>query len=324
MIPSAETKVTFIGDGTATTFPFSFKYAAASDVHVAIYDISTDVTTVLEKDYYVDTTANAVKYPGYQPGQEPAASEQPGPLPAGKKLIVYRETPINQLVDLGDRHPLPIIEGMDDKNCLIIQEQNEKINRCVMVQIGSDVKPQELIKELIMDSAKAETAATTATRSAAAAAASELQASIHEKNAINADTSATNAAGIAAKSASEAAAEMKNAASSAETATSAATVAAESAAESSLSKTAAANSAAAAAASAQEAAHYNNATPLVGYDLQLNEGGDITSLTTASGKVYVINRDTSGRLESITGPEGKMVCRYNKYGQFIGTEMEKQ
>ena len=62
MIPSAETKITYIGDGKTKIFPFAFKYNDAADVKVAIYDILNDVTKVIKKDYYVDTVANVVKY----------------------------------------------------------------------------------------------------------------------------------------------------------------------------------------------------------------------------------------------------------------------
>lgn len=151
MIPSQSTKIIYLGDGTTTSFPFNFKYSDGDDVKVAIYEVATDTTTVLERDYFVDTNANIVKYPGYPPGQEPALSDQPEPLPEGFKLVIYRETPITQEVDLGTKYPLSTLEKMDDKAILICQELAEKLSRCIMARIGSTTTAEELIEQIHND-----------------------------------------------------------------------------------------------------------------------------------------------------------------------------
>ena len=186
MIPSQSTKIIYLGDGTTTSFPFNFKYSAGDDVKVAIYEVATDTTTVLERDYFVDTNANMVKYPGYPPGQEPALSDQPEPLPSGYKLVIYRETPITQEVDLGSKYPLSTLEKMVDKAILISQELAEKLGRAFIVEKGSDLTPRELVDEL-----KENTAQAIASASAAA---------ISENNAGNSATAAYNSAVDAAGS----------------------------------------------------------------------------------------------------------------------------
>ena len=186
MIPSQSTKIIYLGDGTTTSFPFNFKYSAGDDVKVAIYEVATDTTTVLERDYFVDTNANIVKYPGYPPGQEPALSDQPEPLPSGYKLVIYRETPITQEVDLGSKYPLSTLEKMVDKAILISQELAEKLGRAFIVEKGSDLTPRELVDEL-----KENTAQAIASASAAA---------ISENNAGNSATAAYNSAVDAAGS----------------------------------------------------------------------------------------------------------------------------
>lgn len=186
MIPSQSTKIIYLGDGTTTSFPFNFKYSDGDDVKVAIYEIATDTTTVLERDYFVDTNANIVKYPGYPPGEEPALSDQPEPLPSGYKLVIYRETPITQEVDLGSKYPLSTLEKMVDKAILISQELAEKLGRAFIVEKGSDLTPRELVDEL-----KENTAQAIASASAAA---------ISENNAGNSATAAYNSAVDAAGS----------------------------------------------------------------------------------------------------------------------------
>lgn len=180
MIPSQSTKIIYLGDGTTTSFPFNFKYSDGDDVKVAIYEVATDTTTVLERDYFVDTNANIVKYPGYPPGQEPALSDQPEPLPEGFKLVIYRETPITQEVDLGTKYPLSTLEKMDDKAILICQELAEKMTRTLVVEQGSELTPRQLVEEL--------------RENTALAVASASAASISENNAGNSATAASGSA----------------------------------------------------------------------------------------------------------------------------------
>lgn len=149
MIATTLTKVIYLGNGTTRQFPIPFKYSAAETVKVGIYDPNTDKTVILTQDYYVDQVRNAVFYPGYPPGEAPAESEQPGPLPAGKKLVVYRETPLTQEIDLGTKYPLPVIEGMDDKNTMMTQELAEKMRRAIVVDVASDKKPEDLLLEIM-------------------------------------------------------------------------------------------------------------------------------------------------------------------------------
>lgn len=166
MIPSAETKAVYLGDGETTVFPFSFKYAAAEDVKVALYDIASDSTTVLTKDYYVDTTAGTVNYPGYPPGQEMAEAERPAVVDDKHKIIIYRETELSQPVDLGDKYPLAILEAMHDRAVMLIQELNEIIGRAVKVSAGADFTPDDIIEGI---NANAKLAADSASAAAASA-----------------------------------------------------------------------------------------------------------------------------------------------------------
>ena len=148
MIPYAETKAVYLGDGETTVFPFSFKYADVKDVKVAIYDIANDYTMVLTKDYYVDATAGTVSYPGYPPGQEEAETERPAVIDAGHKIIIYRETELSQPVDLGDKYPLSLLETMHDRAIMLVQELNEIVDRAVKVSAGADVTPDDIIKNV--------------------------------------------------------------------------------------------------------------------------------------------------------------------------------
>jgi len=183
MVNQTETKVVYKGDGKTTEFPFSFAYADAADVHVLVYDVATEKETVLAGDYYVDTEKGAVLYPGYAPGTEPAASEQPAVLTSGEKLVIYRETPVTQETDLGEKYPLPLLEKMDDKLTMIVQEQAEMLGRAVTVPKSSDVLPEALMEELKEGKQQAVASAAAAAASASEAAERATEAATSAKEA---------------------------------------------------------------------------------------------------------------------------------------------
>lgn len=182
MIPFAETKITYIGDGRTKIFPFAFKYNDAADVKVAIYNISKDETQVLEKDYYIDIVANVVKYPGYPPGQEAPKHEQPPVLTSDWKMVIYRETPISQEIDLGDKYPLELLEDMHDKPIMILQEMLEMLNRCIMAPIGSTTTAKEMIDAMHADRLSANASASHAEKMRDEAAKSAIDANLSAKD----------------------------------------------------------------------------------------------------------------------------------------------
>ncbi len=201
MIDSIVIKRIYDGDGIATQFPFPFPFEDASHVKVSIYNIATETETPLESDYYVDAAASKVIYPGYPPGEAPPESERPGPLPVGQKLVIYRDTPVNQLKDLGEKYPLPFIEEMIDKCTMILQEVSEKMSRALVVEMGADMTPEEFFehfREAVATSAeKAEEAlqsAANAKESENAAAGSKTAAA---KSALDAEAALQEAKDIA-------------------------------------------------------------------------------------------------------------------------------
>ena len=180
MIEYRKTAVTYQGDGNTSVFPFSFAVTDANSVRVSIYDKETDVSTELTRDYFVDMTAHVVHYPGYAPGEPVDAHAQPPKLPRGRNITIYRVTPINQLVDLGNKYPLPYIEAMADKVTAILQEHDEMLGRAVTSQKGSGITPKELIDSIFHAGEKTDAAMNAAKESAARAAESKTFAKISE------------------------------------------------------------------------------------------------------------------------------------------------
>ena len=180
MIEYRKTAVTYQGDGNTSVFPFLFDISSADTIHVAIYDTATEITTEITRDYFVDVSAKVVRYPGYAPGQAPAAAAQPPKLPRGKNITIYRVTPIDQLTDLGNKYPLPYIEMMADKLTAILQEHDEMLGRAVMPKKGSGITPKELMDSIFRTGEKVDAAMNAANGSAAHAAASQTAAKSSE------------------------------------------------------------------------------------------------------------------------------------------------
>ena len=166
MIGDITPSVTYRGDGNTTVFPFSFAISGADNIRVAIYDTATERTTELSRDYFVDVPAKAVHYPGYAPGQAPAAAAQPPKLPNGKTITIYRKTPINQLTNLGAKYPLPSIEAMSDKATAILQEHEKILGRTVRVAAGDPRTPEQRLTDLQNYVSEAKSSAGSAAQSA--------------------------------------------------------------------------------------------------------------------------------------------------------------
>lgn len=169
MIENRKTAVTYQGDGNTSVFPFLFDISSADTIRVAIYDTATEITTEITRDYFVDVSAKVVRYPGYAPGQAPAAAAQPPKLPRGKNITIYRVTPIDQLTDLGNKYPLPYIETMADKLTAILQEHDEMFGRTVTLHAGDPKTPEQRLTDLQTYVLNAKNAASAADQSARSA-----------------------------------------------------------------------------------------------------------------------------------------------------------
>ena len=253
MIATTATKVVYQGNGVTTSFPITFGYEDADNIKIKIYTIETDSYETLTSDYYVDVAQNVVLYPGYPPGEEPAEEDRPPILPATQKLVVYRDTAITQLRDLGAKYPLTILEMMFDHITQALQEQAERTDRCVQVGMAASVTPAQMLDSIAASVVNAANSASAASQSATSAGQSAAAAGTAEANAAS-SASAAGQSATAAETAKTSAANSASAAGlSATAAETAKTSAANSASAAGLSATAAETAKADAASSASAA-----------------------------------------------------------------------
>ena len=144
--------VSYTGTGGTSVFPFGWVCYDKTWIHVSADGLEltqgTDYTVALESTSGGSVTLSA-------------------PLAAGKVLIIWMDVPITQ----ENRYPntgqlnVATIEMALDKQTLISQQQQDAIGRCVMVEIGSDVNPSEVIEQVFLARDSATSAATQAKES---------------------------------------------------------------------------------------------------------------------------------------------------------------
>ena len=137
MIGSSENRVSYNGNDVTTEFPFAFKILEATDLKLLLVE-ADGTENPLTSDYFVDMNKSVVFYPGYSPGTEPPASEQPPKLTSGQRLVIYREVPITQESALDEHWPFNVIEAMADKLTIICQQLADSVSRSFRVSNATD------------------------------------------------------------------------------------------------------------------------------------------------------------------------------------------
>ena len=226
MVISGVNTVTYNGDGITTAWPYTYEVTDASEIRIQLNN-ADGTAVIVENDYYVDLINSTVYYPGYAPGSEPPEAEQPPKVQEGQTITVYREIPITQESDLGEKWPFEVIEKGLDKLTMIAQQIDSGTKRTVDNALAS----MELLADVVVDSdelqhitdqynaidANAAAAAESEENAAASALLSEKWASYTDgvvddgnysakKYATDAGASATNAADSAASATATAAA----------------------------------------------------------------------------------------------------------------------
>lgn len=179
MISNQIVKTRYIGNGVTRTFPINFAYTDKSQVKLLIA-IDQEETIISPNDYNI--TGGNVIYPANQERQ---------PAAAGTVVLVYRETPQTQETDFtnqGGAWPETIEKSLD-KLTQEVQEQSEKLSRCIATLPSSKFGPEELTVEAIYGvrdatlgaAARADNSALEALEASAAAKKSEEEANIYKE-----------------------------------------------------------------------------------------------------------------------------------------------
>lgn len=113
-----ETNVAILYEGDGSNRSFSYPYAYSGPGTIKGYLIRDDTITEITANYQYDDDTKIYTYPVTGDA-----------LAAGAKIMLRRETPVDQLVKMPTYYPFPINENAHDKAIMIEQEHRDKLNR---------------------------------------------------------------------------------------------------------------------------------------------------------------------------------------------------
>ena len=155
-ITSTSNKITYTGSGTTGPFTYNFKIFEDTDLEVTKYTISdgTSVTLALTTDYTVTGAGDAAG----------GTITLVASLSSSYRLIIRRVLPITQEIDYIANDPFPAAthEEALDRSTMINQQQQEQIDRAVLVPVGTTTDPEDLLEQIEASAATATAAADTA------------------------------------------------------------------------------------------------------------------------------------------------------------------
>lgn len=129
------------GNGSTTSFSFSFKTFAAGDLLVTKMDtLGVETTLVLNSDYSVTLNSDQDTSPGGTITYPISGS----PLPTGHKLTIVGDLEYEQTTDLlgGGAFNARVIEDTFDRTVIQIQQLEERIDRALLVPVNSTANAQ--------------------------------------------------------------------------------------------------------------------------------------------------------------------------------------
>lgn len=152
-LPYSISKSVYWGNGVATRFSFYFRVWDTSHITVRVVSPKGEERLALGWTATLSENGGTVTY-----------LHEDAPLPTGWKLVILRDMPFVQGVNLitGTRFDPQVIEDALDQATAERQQLLEGMSRAVMVEPGSDVLPANLIGDLRTASNTAVSAATDA------------------------------------------------------------------------------------------------------------------------------------------------------------------
>ncbi|WP_304162808.1 hypothetical protein [Phascolarctobacterium succinatutens] len=123
------TKNIYVGNSSTRTFPFTFECPAEHPEYIKVYLMQDDGTALATSDYQLDMDAKQITYPS-----------SGTTLPEGKKLVIMRELPLQQMMNLVNNGPYfaEDIETAFDECVMAMQQIAEKLNRSIIMSVDID------------------------------------------------------------------------------------------------------------------------------------------------------------------------------------------
>lgn len=123
------TKNIYVGNGSTKIFPFTFECPSEHPEYIKVYLTQDDGTAQATSDYLLDMSTRQITYPS-----------SGAALPEGKKLVIMRELPLQQQMNLVNNGPYfaEDIETAFDEAIMTIQQISEKLKRTITMSVDID------------------------------------------------------------------------------------------------------------------------------------------------------------------------------------------
>lgn len=137
----------FVGNGTASTFAFTFKVFQAADLEVVRLNVATTIETILviNSDYTVSLNADQNSNPGG------SITLTAGALASGFNLVITSDIENLQPTDIvnqGGFYP-DVIEDALDRATIQIQQLQEAVDRSAKLPITSSADADALVADIV-------------------------------------------------------------------------------------------------------------------------------------------------------------------------------
>ena len=140
-ITTTTRKVTFVGNDTATVFPFAFKVFTTADLFVVTVDEGGNVALLaLGTDYTAALNADQDNQPGG------AVTLTAGPLATGFSMTITSDVAELQqviLTNLGGFFP-DVLNGVFDRLTILIQQLQQGVNQSIKLGLTDDLTTAQL------------------------------------------------------------------------------------------------------------------------------------------------------------------------------------
>ena len=201
-LPYSVSRARYLGNGTATVFPFSFKVWKTSQLEVTL--TAPDGSSQQARGWTAQLSAE---------GGSVTYLHNGAPLPEGWQLAIVRNMPFTQDIDLvsATRFDPGVMEDGLDQAAAERQQLLEQLSRAVILPPTSEQRPEDMAQELLQarddavsSAGSAAGSATSAADSAARAESSEQAAAASADAAARSQEDAAASADAAARSATAA------------------------------------------------------------------------------------------------------------------------
>lgn len=131
------TKNIYVGNGSTKIFPFTFECPSEHPEYIKVYLTQDDGTAQATSDYLLDMSTRQITYPS-----------SGAALPEGKKLVIMRELPLQQQMNLVNNGPYfaEDIETAFDECVMMLQQQGERLDRSLM--FNAEISKEQFDNEI--------------------------------------------------------------------------------------------------------------------------------------------------------------------------------